>query len=148
MHVELELVSSGGNTAGFVVPNDVVEALGGGKRPKVVVTVEGFTYRSSIASMGGVFMLGMSAERRKEAGTEPGHTYDVTLTLDTEERVLEVPADLQAALDADPAAKAYFATLSYSSKQRHVLAIEGAKAADTRARRIAKSVALFAEGRS
>jgi len=110
--------------------------------------VQGFTYRSSIASMGGVFMLGMSAERRRDSGTEPGRTYDVTIELDTHERVIDVPADLQAALDVDPVAKAYFESLSYSNKQRHVLAIEGAKAADTRARRIAKAVALFADGRN
>ncbi|MCU1676190.1 MAG: hypothetical protein JWM93_948 [Frankiales bacterium] len=142
------LQSNGKTAAGFVVPAAVVEGLGAGRHPAVRVTVAGHTYRSSIAAMSGTFMLGMSAENRTLAGIAPGAEYDVEVVVDTDKREVEVPADLAAALDADPRARAYFDTLSYSNKLRHVLAINGAKAADTRERRIAKSVALFLEGRN
>ncbi|MDQ1683052.1 MAG: hypothetical protein QOH99_1593 [Frankiaceae bacterium] len=142
------LQSNGKSAAGFVVPPSVVEGLGAGGHPKVTVTVAGHTYRSSIAKMGGTFMLGMSNEHRALAGIEPGSEFDVEVELDTQVREVEVPEDLAAALDADPAARAYFDKLSYSNKLRHVLAITGAKAAETRERRIAKSVELFHDGRN
>ena len=142
------LQSNGKTAAGFVVPAAVVEGLGAGGHPKVVVTVAGHTYRSSIAKMGTVFMLGMSGENRQLAGIAPGSEFDVDVEVDTAVREVDVPADLTAALDADPVAGAYFATLSHSNKLRHVLAITGAKAPETRQRRIDKSVALFREGRN
>ncbi len=142
------LQSTGKTAAGFVVPPAVVEGLGAGSHPKVVVTVAGHTYRSSIAKMGGTFLLGMSNEHRTLAGIEPGAEFDVNVEVDTVPREVVVPEDLSAALDAAPAARAYFDGLSYSNKLRHVLAIEGAKAAETRQRRIDKSVALFADGRN
>ena len=142
------LQSNGKTAAGFVVPASVVEALAVGNHPKVVVTVSGYTYRSSIAKMGTVFMLGMSNEHRTLAGIGPGSEFDVDVEVDTAVREVDVPADLAAALDADAQARAYFDTLSYSNKLRHVLAITGAKALETRQRRIDKSVALFREGRN
>ena len=142
------LQSNGKTAAGFVVPVSVVEGLGAGNHPKVVATVAGHTYRSSIAKMGAVFMLGMSNEHRTSAGIQPGSEFDVDVEVDTAVREVDVPADLTAALDGDPEASAYFATLSYSNKLRHVLAVTGAKAPETRQRRIDKSVALFHEGRN
>ncbi|MDQ1726063.1 MAG: hypothetical protein QOK14_108 [Frankiaceae bacterium] len=142
------LRSNGKTAAGFVVPPSVVEGLGAGNHPKVTVTVAGHTYRSSIARMSGTFMLGMSAEHRTLAGIEPGSEFDVDVEVDTVPREVVVPADLSAALDADPQARTYFDTLSYSNKLRHVLAIEAAKAAPTRQRRVAASVALFHDGRN
>ncbi|HEU4866989.1 MAG TPA: YdeI/OmpD-associated family protein [Actinomycetota bacterium] len=139
----------GGKTAtGFVVPPEVVEALGKGKKPPVKVTINGYTYRNTVAVYGGVYMLGVSAEHREGAGVEAGEEIEVELELDTEPRVLEIPADLTEALEREPEAKSYFDGLSYSNKRRHVLAIEGAKAAETRQRRIDKSVAMFKEGKN
>jgi hypothetical protein len=143
-----ELLKGDGDTAGFVIPDKVVDAFGQGKKPKVTVTLNGgFSYPNTVAVMGGKFMIGVSKERRKLAGVTPGETIEVTLELDTAPRVMEVPADLQKALDKNKAAKAYFATLSYSNQRKHIDPITQAKTDETRARRIEKSVALFAEGK-
>jgi bacteriocin resistance YdeI/OmpD-like protein/uncharacterized protein DUF1905 len=146
LHAVLE--SSGKNTAGFVVPDDFVAQLGGGRHPKVRVRLNGTEFATSIAAMGGRFLLGVSAERRQAAGVTAGETYDVDIELDTEPRQLEVPDDLAAALDAEPAARALFDSLSYSKRQWHVLQVTGAKHAETRARRITTSVRMLAEGRA
>jgi len=148
-HFTTTLLKGDGDTAGFVIPEDIVAAFGQGKRPKVVVTLNGgFSYPNTVAVMGGRFMIGVSKERRRLAGVTPGEQVEVTLTLDTAPRVMEVPPDLKAALDASPAARAHFATLSYSNQRRHIDPINEAKSAETRARRIAKSVALLAGGES
>jgi len=134
-------VDLNGKTAtGIVVPPEVVDALGSGRKPAVTVTINGYTYRSSIATMGGRFLLPVSAEVRAGAHVSAGDVVDIDVELDTAPRSVEVPDDLRAALDANPTAAAAFAALSYSNQRRHVLAVEGAKAADTRARRVAKVV--------
>jgi hypothetical protein len=148
MRFRAELRSTGGNTAGFLVDDEVVAGLGGGGRPKVVVTVNGYTWRSSIARMGGDYWLGASAERRSAAGIAAGDVLDVEVELDTAIREVEVPADLASALAAEPAAQAFWDGLSYSNRSWHVLQVTGAKAAETRARRVAKSVAMLREGRA
>lgn len=148
MKFHTTILQTGKNTAGIHVPDEIVTALGGGKHPKVKATLNGYTYRSSIASMGGIFMLGVSAEVRKNAGVAGGDEVDVELELDTEVREVNVPTDLAEALSHDAAAKKFFESLSYSNKSRHVLGIEGAKTAETRQRRIEKSVSLFHEGKS
>ncbi len=143
------LTLAGKTATGIEVPADVVAGLGSGKKPAVTVTLNGgHTYRSSVGSMGGAFMLPVSAEHRNAAGVSAGDEVDVELELDTAPREVTVPEDLSAALDANPAARAYFDGLSYSNKLRHVLAIDGAKAAETRQRRIEKSVEMFAQGRN
>lgn len=139
------LKQTGGNTTGIVVPPEIVEKLGGGKKPAVNVTVNGFAYRSSIASMGGEFLVGVSAERRAAAGVKGGDAITVTLALDTAPREVDIPPDFAKALAANKAAKAAFDKLSYSHKSQHVLAITGAKAAETRARRIDKAIAMLTE---
>lgn len=132
-------VELGGKTAtGIPVPDDVLAGLGGGKRPAVHVTVAGYRYRSTIGPMGGRSFVPLSAEHRTAAGVAAGDEVDVELELDTEPRTVEVPADLAAALDDDT--RRTFDALSYSNRRRHVLAVEGAKAAETRARRVAKVV--------
>ena len=148
MRFRAELQATGGNTAGFQVGDEVVTALGGGGRPKVVVTVNGFEWRSSIARMGGSYWLGVSMERRAAAGIAAGEVLDVDVVLDTAVREVEVPADLAAALAAEPAAQAFWDGLSYSTKSWHVLQVTGAKTAETRARRVARSTAMLAEGRA
>jgi len=143
------LLLSGKTATGFEVPVEVVADLGAGKKPAVTVTLNnGYSYRSSVGSMGGKYMLPVSAEHRAGAGIAAGDEVDVALGLDTAPREVVVPEDLSAALDADPAARSFFDGLSYSNKLRHLLAIDGAKTAETRNRRIAKSIALFREGRS
>jgi hypothetical protein len=144
----LTLQSTGKTTAGFEIPPEVVEALGGGKRPPVTVTINGFTYRNSIAPMGGSHWLGVSAENRAGAGVAAGDVVELDLALDTAPRTVEVPADFAGALAAVPAARAFFDSISYSNQRWHVLQVEGAKAAETRAKRIEKSVAMLAEGRA
>lgn len=137
-----------GNNTGIVVPAEIIDRLGAGKKPAVNVTVNGYAYRSSVATMGGQFMISFSSAHRTATGIKGGDKIDVTLTLDDKPRVMEVPADLQKALDKDKAAKAYFATLSYSNQRRHIEPINDAKTPETRARRIEKSVALFHEGKN
>jgi hypothetical protein len=143
MKVRLELMSTGGNTAGFRIPDETVDALGGGKRPKVVVTVNGFTYRSSIARMGDEYLLGMSQDRRTEAGTEPGTVYDVELALDEAKRTVEVPPELAEALAADPDAASTWATWSFTKQNQAALGLTGAKKPETRAARLEKTLAAL-----
>ena len=142
-------VELGGKTAtGIEVPAEVVEALGSGRKPRVTVTIGAHTYRSTVATMSGRFMLPLSADNRAKAGVAAGDEVDVTVELDTAERVLEVPADLTAALDAEPAARDFFDELSYSNRSWHTLNVEGAKTEETRRRRIVKSVEMLREGRA
>jgi hypothetical protein len=142
-------ILQGGKTAtGIRVPDEVVEALGSGRRPAVRVTINGFTYRSTVAVMGGVYMVGVSAENRAGAGVAGGDEVDVEMELDTAPREVTVPADLAAALDAEPDARRTFDGLSYSNKSWHVLQVAGAKTDQTRQRRIAKSVDLLKPGRA
>jgi Bacteriocin-protection, YdeI or OmpD-Associated/Domain of unknown function (DUF1905) len=147
MRFRTTIVQSGKNTTGIQVPDEVVEALGSGKRPAVKVTVNGYSYRSTVASMGGVFMVSLSAEHRAGAGVAGGDEVEVDLELDSAPREVTVPPELAAALDAEPAARATFDGLSYSNKSWHVLQVTGAKTEETRQRRIAKSVEALKQGR-
>ena len=141
------ILGTGQTTAGIEVPEEAVEALGKGKRPPVIVTINGYTYRNTVAVMSGAYMIGVSNEHRAASGLKAGDEVDVELVLDTQPRTVELPDDFAAALDAEPAAKATFDRLSPSNKGYHVSLIEGAKAADTRQRRIEKSVAALREGK-
>ena len=142
-------IKLGGKTAtGIEVPDDVVAALGSSRRPAVRATIAGYTYRTSVASMRGRFMLPISAAVREAAGVAAGDEVDVELELDTEPRVVEVPPDLAAALARDSDAADAFERLSYSHKRRHVLAIDDAKTDATRQRRIAKAVEMLRAGRA
>lgn len=147
MRFRATLETEGKTATGINVPAEVVDALGAGKRPRVKVTINGHTYRSSVAVLGGRYMLGVSAENRAAAGVEGGQAVEVELALDTASREVTVPPDLAAALAAEPVARATFDSLSYSNKSWHVLQIEGAKSDETRQRRIAKSVEALREGR-
>jgi hypothetical protein len=147
MKLTTELLSFGNNT-GFEIPEAFVEELGGGKKPKVSVTVNGFTYRSSIARMGGQYLLGVSKERREAAGIAGGDVLEIDVELDTAPRVIEIPPDLATAFADNPDAKAFWESMSYSNQRWHAEQIEGAKTDDTRARRVAKSVALLNEGKA
>ncbi len=135
------ILQSGKTTTGIEVPDAVVEALGSGKRPPVTVTMNGYSYRTTIASMGGRFMISVSADVRAQAQVAGGDKIEVNVDLDTGSREVSVPDDFRRALDIDGAAARFFDGLSYSNQLRHVLAIEGAKAPETRQRRIDKAVA-------
>jgi hypothetical protein len=139
---------NGKTATGIPVPAEVVEELGGGKRPKVRATVNGYEYRTSVVAWGDGYMMSFSSEHREASGLEAGAEVDVELALDTAPREVDLPEDFQAALSAEPDAQRFFETLSYSNKRWHVLSIEGAKAAETRRRRIDKSIAMLRAGRA
>ena len=141
------ILQNGKTAMGFEIPASAVEALGAGKRPPVTVTINGYTYRNTIAVMGGAYMIGVSSEHRGPAKVQAGDEVEVELALDTAPREITVPPELQAALDADPAAKSTFDRLSYSNKSWHTLQVTGTNNPDTRARRIEKSIAALREGR-
>ncbi|MGH2444776.1 MAG: YdeI/OmpD-associated family protein [Candidatus Limnocylindria bacterium] len=147
MRFHTTILHSGKTATGIQVPDEIVEALGSGKRPPVTVTINGFTYRSTVAVMDGAYMVGVSAENRAGAGVAGGDEVDVDIELDTAPREVAVPDDFAAALDAEPKARATFDGLSYSNRSWHVLQVTGAKTDETRQRRIAKSVATLREGR-
>jgi hypothetical protein len=133
------LWASGGNNVGIVVPADVVMAFGRGKRVPVVVTIDGdYQYRNTIASMGGRFLISFNAETRKITGRGAGDEIEVRLDVDDAPRTVDVPDDLAAELAQDDGAKAAWDELSFSRQRAHAESITGAKAADTRARRVAK----------
>lgn len=143
LRAQLEL--RGKTATGFVIPESVVAELGSGKKPQVSVHIKGHTYRSSIASMGGEFMLPVSAEVRTNAGVNAGEIIDIELELDTEPREVTIPDDLKKALEENTEAKKYFDSLSYSNKRRLVIPVEDAKTPETRQRRIEKTVKLLSE---
>lgn len=136
-----------GNTTGIEVPPEIIEALGAGKRPPVTVTLNGYTYRSTVAVMGGRHMISLSAANRAAAGVNGGEQHEIDLELDTAPRTVELPPDFAAALDAEPRARATFDKLSPSNQGWHVLQVSGAKTDETRQRRIAKQVEALKEGR-
>jgi len=147
MRFHTTILQAGKTATGIRVPDEVVEALGAGRRPPVRVTINGYTYRSTIAVMGSEYMVGVNADNRVGAGVAGGDEVDVDIELDTAPREVSVPADLSTALDADPKARATFDALSYSNKSWHVLQLEGAKTDETRGRRLAKSVEALRAGR-
>jgi hypothetical protein len=134
-------VQQHGKTAtGIEVPAEILAALGGGKRPKVTVTLNGFSYPSTVGSMGGLSLIPISAEVRDGAGVAAGDEVDVDIVPDSAPRVVEVPDDLAAALSREPASRQAFGQLSYTGQRRYVQLVEQAKTADTRQRRIDKAV--------
>jgi hypothetical protein len=147
MKFQTTLLSHGKTATGVEVPPEVVASLGTSKKPAVRVTINGYTYRSSVAVMGGKFMLRVSAENRAGAGVAAGDIIEVDLELDTEPREVALPADFVRALEENADAKRFFEGLSYSNKRRHILGIEDAKTDQTRQLRIAKSIRLFQEGK-
>jgi hypothetical protein len=136
----------GGKTAtGLQVPNDVVAELGAGKRPPVVVTVGGHTYRTTVAPMGGSYWLPLAAEHREAAGVQAEQEVDVSIELDTAPRDVPVPDDLATAMDDD--ARAAFDGLAFSHRKEWVRWVEEAKKPETRTARIEKTVEGLRAGR-
>lgn len=144
-----------GRTAtGLTVPADVVAALDGGRRPPVRVTLHApsapggsYTYRSTVASMGGEYLLPVAAEHRTAAGLAAGDELEVELERDHEPRTVEVPEDLAAALEDDADGRAFFDGLSYSHQRAYTEWIQDAKRPETRARRVSRAAEMLHEGR-
>lgn len=139
-------VAATGNNTGIVVPEKAIEQLAAGKRPPVLVTVNGYEYRNTVGVMGGKHLISISAAVRKATGLKGGDPICVTLTVADTPQEVPVPADFAAALAADEQASAFFAKLSNSMQRYHVGNITAAKTAETRQRRIDKAVALFHAG--
>jgi hypothetical protein len=147
MRFRTEILSNGKTAAGIEIPLEVLDALGASRKPAVKVSLNGYTYRSTVATVNGAYMVGVSNDVRRAAGVAAGEVVDVDIELDTEPREVQVPPDLAAALDAEPDARRFFDALSYSNKRRIVMPVDDAKTPETRQRRIEKSVANLREGR-
>jgi hypothetical protein len=148
MRFRTTLLQSEGTATGIVIPDDVMAALAAGRKPPVRVTINGgYSYRSTVGTVDGRPMVGVSADNRARAGVNGGDEIDVDIEVDTSPRELEVPAELAAALDAEPAARATFDRLSYTNRQWHVLQYTTAKTDETRNRRLAKSIEALREGK-
>ena len=140
-------LSASGNNTGIEVPEEIVEGLGRGKRPPVIVTVNGHEYRSTVAVMGGRYLIGVSAAIRAATGLKGGDPISVNLKVADTPREVEVPSDFAAAMDEQAPAREFFDQLSNSMQRYHVDNLNAAKSPDTRQRRIDKSVALFLAGK-
>ena len=146
MKFRTKILTAGKTATGIEVPAHIVTALGSGKKPAVRVTIRDYSYRSTVATMGGRFMVPVSAEVRGNAGVAGGDEVEVDLALDTEPRAVTVPADFRQALDRDDAARHAFDKLNYSNQRRHVMMIEGTKSEETRRRRIEKAISTLRQG--
>jgi uncharacterized protein YdeI (YjbR/CyaY-like superfamily) len=131
---------AGKTATGIVIPDEVVDALGAGRRVKVSLTVNGYTYRTTVAPMNGRYMAPLAAEHRTAAGVAAGDEVEVSVALDDAPRVVELPEDLAAAIDADPAARAHFESLSFTYRKEWVRWVTEAKKPETRQSRIEKTV--------
>ena len=147
MKFQALLELNGMTATGMQVPASIVDGLGGGKRPPVRVTINGFTYRSTIAVYGDKYLMGVNAENREATGAKAGDMLDVDVELDTAPRDVTVPDDFAALLNPHAEARRFFDGLSYSERRWFVLGIDDAKTPETRARRIDKAVARLREGR-
>jgi hypothetical protein len=147
MKFRTTILQAGKTATGIRVPDDVMSALNAGRKPPVRVTVNGHSYRSTVATVDGQSMVGLSADNRAAAGVAGGEVVDVDIELDTEPRDVEIPTELAAALATDADAKQFFASLSNSQKSWHALQIAGAKTDETRQRRLEKSMQMLREGR-
>lgn len=137
----------GKKATGIEVPAETIAELDAGKRPPVRVTLNGYEYRTTIGVMSGQHMIPVSAAVRASAGLDAGDTVEVQLVVDATPRTVEIPADLAEAFASHPEAGAFFATLSNSLQRYHVDTINGAKAAETRQRRVDKAIGLFLDGK-
>lgn len=146
MKFKTKIIQSGNNT-GINVPENVIESLNAGKKPPVKITLNKYTYRSSVAVMSGKYMVSLSAENRKNANVAGGDELEVNIELDTEPRTVELPPDFKKALDKNSTAKKNFESLSISKKKYLVLPVLDAKTDETRIRRIEKAVELLKNGK-
>jgi antitoxin component of MazEF toxin-antitoxin module len=147
MKFQTTIRQSDGSATGIEIPEDVMVALGAGKKPPIKLSVSGYAYRSTVATVDGKSMVGFSAAHRSASGLNGGDAVEVDIEVDNEPRTVEVPADLAAALAAEPRARETFDKLSNSMKGYHVSQVVDAKTPETRQRRIEKSISVLREGR-
>lgn len=140
-------VTATGNNTGIVVPQELIERLGAGRRPAVVVNVNGYEYRNTVGVMGGKHMVSISAAVRKETGLKGGDPISVNLTVADTPRQFDIPKDFAHALSAEPDVAEFFSKLSNSLQRYHIDNINGAKTPETRLRRINKAISLFRQGK-
>jgi hypothetical protein len=140
MRFRAEVELHGKTATGITVPAEVVDGLGGGRRVPVTVTINGYTYRTTIAPMGGLYLIPVSADNRAGAGVRAGEVVDVDIERDTAAREVTVPADLAEALEA-AGVRGAFDALSFTRRKEYVVAVEGAKKPETRRARIERAVA-------
>ncbi len=140
-------VAATGNNTGIVVPDELIERFGAGRRPSVMVTVNGYEYRNTVGVMSGKHMISVSAAVREQTGLKGGDPVRVRVTVAVTPREVDIPDDLAHALSAEPATAAFFAKLSNSLQRYHVDNINGAKTAETRQRRVEKAISLFRQGK-
>lgn len=148
MRFSATLELHGKTATGLEVPAEVVDALGSGRNPAVSVTLGGHTYRTTVASRAGRYLIPVSAENRAAAGVSAGDDLEVEIGLDDQPRTLTVPDELARALDDAPEARTFFEGLSRSKQQVFTLSVEGAKTDETRQRRVEKAVSMLREGRT
>ena len=141
MRFRTKILQAGKTATGIEVPSSVMEGLGAGKKPAVRVTIKGYSYRSTVATVMGKPMVGVSEEVRNHAGVKGDDTVDVEIELDTAPREVPVPPELAKALAKDAKAKKYFESLSHSGKVRLTAPIANGKTAETRERNVAKAMA-------
>ena len=134
------LLTAGKTATGIKIPDEIIEKLGSGKKPLVKISINNFTYRSAVAVMGGTYMVGVNAENREGAKIKGGDKIDVTIELDTEVRIVEVPNEFQKMLNKNAAAKKIFETLSNSRKKALIIPIANAKTDETKNRNIEKAM--------
>jgi hypothetical protein len=148
MRFHTTLLSAGKTATGIHIPDEIIAGLGSSRKPAVKVTINGYTYRSTVASRGDRYLVGVSAETRAGAGVAAGDEIDVEIELDTEPRKVTIPPDLERALSGETEARGFFDGLSYSKQSWLVGSVEGAKTPETRQRRIDKAVELLRQGRA
>lgn len=138
-----------GPAAAIVLDDGQVAAVGAGaKRFPVVATVNGYTWRTSVARMGGESLLGLNREVREGAGVQAGDEVDVTIEFDEAPREVELPEELVAALAADPQASASFERMAFTHRKEYARWIADAKREETRQRRVQQAVDMIRAGRS
>lgn len=135
-----------GNNTGIEVPEKIIEKFNAGKRPPVIVSLNGYTYRSTVAVMGGKFLIPLSKEHRENADVKGGQKLEVTLEYDSEPRTVELPADFQKALDTNEKCRQAYEKLAPSKKKEVVRHIESAKADATRQSRLYKILSALENG--
>lgn len=139
MKFKTKILQTGNNT-GIEVSEKILEKLGGGKKPLVIVTINNYTYKSAVGKMGNKFMISLSADNRTKAGVVGGETVEINLELDTEPRTIEIPADLKKELNKNKPAKANFEKLAPGKKKAIIVSLLDAKTEETRKRRIEKAI--------
>ncbi len=136
----ISTIFQSGNNLGIEIPEKIIYELGAGKKPPVVITIQSYTYRSTVAVMSGKFLVPLSSAHRKFTSAEGGDQIEIEIKLDDQPRNVEIPEDLSLRFEANQNAKKFFETLPPSSKKKVVTLLDAAKTTDTRIKRLDKFV--------